>query len=86
MPDQRKFRPQFRKDNSFQAFTDKYSAEQAKRVRPVRPLVEGISGTHQIVDEPAEGIRRLSRAAVRLGQNDFKNIGDPTVIVARRAV
>lgn len=62
-----------------EAFTDKYLAEQAKRLRPVRPLIEGISGTHQIVDEPTEGLRRLSRAVVRLGQPHSKNIGHPTV-------
>lgn len=62
-----------------EAFTDKYLADQAKRLRPVRPLIEGISGTHQTVDEPAEGLRRPSRAAMRLGQHHFKNTGHPTV-------
>lgn len=51
----------------------------AQRGRPVRPLGEGVGGTHPVVDEPAEGLRGPSRTAVRLGRHRVKDVGRPTV-------
>ncbi|MET9869738.1 hypothetical protein ABZZ16_26935, partial [Streptomyces sp. NPDC006386] len=62
-----------------ESLPEQYLVELTKGIRAVSTLVEGVSRAHQIVDEPAEGLGRLIRAAVRLSQHRFQHVGNPAM-------
>ena len=64
------------------AFQDR--VEESQSAGPVRSFVEAISGTHELIDQAAEQLRRMARTFVRLSQNLVEDVRDP--LPARRAV
>ena len=60
------------------------SVEESQSAGPVRSFVEAISGTHELIDQAAEQLRRMARTFVRLSQNLVENVRNP--LSARRAV
>ena len=53
--------------------------ELLERVVSVWAFVQGVAGTHQMVDQAAEDLRRVGRPVVRLGQHRVEHVGDPPV-------
>lgn len=61
------------------AFTSENLIQLRQSMRTIRPFIESVTWTHQLINEPAENVRWTRRAFVRLREHQLQDVCHPSV-------